>query len=65
MDAALADADIVVEGEYETGAQEQLYIEPQGMIADGRCGRRHHGVGIAAVSVLRAQGADDAVLAAG
>ena len=26
-------ADFVVEGEYETAAQEQLYIEPQGMIA--------------------------------
>ena len=26
-------ADFIVEGEYETGAQEQLYIEPQGMIA--------------------------------
>jgi len=26
-------AAFVVEGEYETGAQEQLYIEPQGMIA--------------------------------
>ncbi|MCI0436571.1 MAG: xanthine dehydrogenase family protein molybdopterin-binding subunit [Gemmatimonadetes bacterium] len=25
--------DLVVEGEYETGAQEQLYIEPQGMVA--------------------------------
>jgi CO/xanthine dehydrogenase Mo-binding subunit len=33
VDAALAAADIVVEGEYETGAQEQLYIEPQGIIA--------------------------------
>ncbi len=33
VDAALASADFVVEGEYETGAQEQLYIEPQGMIA--------------------------------
>src|SRR5678815_5943137 len=33
VDTALANADIVVEGEYETGAQEQLYIEPQGMIA--------------------------------
>jgi CO/xanthine dehydrogenase Mo-binding subunit len=32
-DAAMAGADIIVEGEYETGAQEQLYIEPQGMIA--------------------------------
>src|ERR1700689_2491147 len=33
VDAALAGADFIVEGEYETGAQEQLYIEPQGMIA--------------------------------
>jgi CO/xanthine dehydrogenase Mo-binding subunit len=33
VDAALAQAAIVVEGEYETGAQEQLYIEPNGMIA--------------------------------
>ena len=32
-DAAMAMAEIIVEGEYETGAQEQLYIEPQGMIA--------------------------------
>ncbi len=30
---ALSRADIVVEGEYETGAQEQLYIEPNGMVA--------------------------------
>jgi CO/xanthine dehydrogenase Mo-binding subunit len=29
----LRDADLIVEGTYETGAQEQLYIEPQGMIA--------------------------------
>ena len=29
VDAALAQAAHVVEGEYETGAQEQLYIEPQ------------------------------------
>ncbi len=35
VDAAWAAADFVVEGEYETGAQEQLYIEPQGMIARG------------------------------
>src|SRR5262249_54124277 len=28
-----ADADLVVVGETRTGAQEQLYIEPQGMIA--------------------------------
>ena len=26
-------ADFIVEGEYETGAQEQLYIEPNGMVA--------------------------------
>jgi len=28
-----AEADFIVEGEYTTGAQEQLYIEPQGMVA--------------------------------
>ena len=33
VDHASASADLIVEGEYETGAQEQLYIEPQGMIA--------------------------------
>ena len=33
VDAAWGAAEIIVEGEYETGAQEQLYIEPQGMIA--------------------------------
>ena len=33
VDAAMAKADLVVEGEYRTGAQEQLYIENQGMIA--------------------------------
>src|SRR5271169_5174017 len=33
VDAALAQAEIIVEGEYRTGAQEQLYIENQGMIA--------------------------------
>src|SRR5262252_1768912 len=33
IDSAWSSADFVVEGEYETGAQEQLYIEPQGMIA--------------------------------
>ncbi|HEV2101533.1 MAG TPA: xanthine dehydrogenase family protein molybdopterin-binding subunit [Candidatus Acidoferrum sp.] len=31
--SAWSNADFIVEGEYETGAQEQLYIEPQGMIA--------------------------------
>ena len=33
VDAAFACAARVVEGEYTTGAQEQLYIEPQGVIA--------------------------------
>lgn len=33
VDAAFAGAHLIVEGEYETGAQEQLYIEPNGMIA--------------------------------
>jgi len=33
VEAAFASAPIVVEGEYETGAQEQLYIEPNGMLA--------------------------------
>ena len=30
---SLAEAPIIIEGEYATGAQEQLYIEPQGMVA--------------------------------
>lgn len=33
VDRAWGNAHFIVEGEYETGAQEQLYIEPQGMIA--------------------------------
>ena len=33
VDAALTSATTIVEGEYETGAQEQLYIEPNGMLA--------------------------------
>ena len=33
VNSAWAGADYIVEGEYETGAQEQLYIEPQGVIA--------------------------------
>ena len=35
VDEAWASADFVVEGEYETGAQEQLYIENNGAIAIG------------------------------
>jgi CO/xanthine dehydrogenase Mo-binding subunit len=33
VDDAWSAADFIIEGEYETGAQEQLYIEPQGVIA--------------------------------
>jgi CO/xanthine dehydrogenase Mo-binding subunit len=33
VDEGLAEADVVVEGEYRTGHQEQLYIEPNGVIA--------------------------------
>jgi CO/xanthine dehydrogenase Mo-binding subunit len=33
VDRAWSGAEFVVDGVYETGAQEQLYIEPQGMIA--------------------------------
>ncbi len=33
VDSVWSSADYVIEDEYETGAQEQLYIEPQGMIA--------------------------------
>src|SRR6185503_10770570 len=33
VDDAWAHADLIVEGEYETGAQEQLYIENNGAIA--------------------------------
>jgi CO/xanthine dehydrogenase Mo-binding subunit len=33
VDTVWSSAAFIVEGEYETGAQEQLYIEPQGVIA--------------------------------
>jgi CO/xanthine dehydrogenase Mo-binding subunit len=33
VERALASAPVVVEGTYETGAQEHVYLEPQGMIA--------------------------------
>ena len=33
VEAAFLAADTIVEGDYETGAQEQLYIEPNGMLA--------------------------------
>ncbi|HEY6246495.1 MAG TPA: xanthine dehydrogenase family protein molybdopterin-binding subunit [Pyrinomonadaceae bacterium] len=38
VDEAWAQADFIVEGEYETGAQEQLYIENNGAIAIARPG---------------------------
>jgi CO/xanthine dehydrogenase Mo-binding subunit len=41
VEAALAAADLVIEGTYRTGAQEQMYIEPQGMIAHYRDGACH------------------------
>jgi CO/xanthine dehydrogenase Mo-binding subunit len=34
LDAFFANADFIVEGEYRTGAQEQLYIENNGVIAE-------------------------------
>jgi CO/xanthine dehydrogenase Mo-binding subunit len=36
VDRAWRDADVIVEGDYETGAQEQLYIESNGMLAVAR-----------------------------
>ncbi len=33
VDRVWTDAHVVIEGEYSTGAQEQLYIEPNGMLA--------------------------------
>jgi CO/xanthine dehydrogenase Mo-binding subunit len=36
IDTAIDGADMIVEGEYETGAQEQLYIETNGMLAVAR-----------------------------
>ncbi|HEX8068614.1 MAG TPA: xanthine dehydrogenase family protein molybdopterin-binding subunit [Pyrinomonadaceae bacterium] len=33
VDDAWPEADLIVEGEYETGAQEHLYIEPNGVVA--------------------------------
>lgn len=34
VEAGFAQADHVIEGTYRTGAQEQMYIEPQGMLAE-------------------------------
>jgi len=34
VETGFAEADVVLEGTYETGAQEHVYIEPQGMLAE-------------------------------
>ena len=54
--AASRAADLVVEGEYRTGHQEQLYIEPNGVIAVPENGGDHR-LRLAPVPVLRPQGA--------
>ena len=41
IDEALADCHTVIEGTYRTGAQEQMYIEPQGVIAEWKDGACH------------------------
>ena len=41
LERAFASAARVIEGEYRTGAQEQMYIEPQAMLAEWRDGRCH------------------------
>jgi CO/xanthine dehydrogenase Mo-binding subunit len=44
LEAAFARADVVVEGTYRTGAQEQLYIETNGVIAEPGCGAHADGI---------------------
>lgn len=44
--AAFDAADFIVEGEYHTGAQEQLYIEPNGVIAECEKDAAGHVVGL-------------------
>jgi CO/xanthine dehydrogenase Mo-binding subunit len=41
LEAAMAGAAQVIVGSYATGAQEQMYIEPQAMMAEWRGGRCH------------------------
>ena len=61
VDDAWASADLIVEGEYETGAQEQLYIENNGAIAIANAERRRDRLGLDAVSLLRSQSAREVV----
>ena len=56
---------IVVEGEYRTGAQEQLYIETNGVIAEASPADGRHRVGLDAVPLLRPQGAGETLRPAG
>ncbi len=65
VDEAWAHADFIVEGEYDTGAQEQLYIENNGVIAIANADGRRDRLGIDAVSLLRSQGAGEVVWPAG
>ena len=58
VDRIWQQADHIVEGEYTTGAQEQLYIENNGVIAAFDRAAGNHGVGFAAVSLLCTQSAD-------
>ena len=44
LESGFAAADFIVEGEYETGAQEQLYIEPNGMLAVAGAGEHTDGI---------------------
>ena len=57
VDAAFAEADLVIEGTYRVGHQEQLYIENNAMIAVPRAGRRRDDPRLDAVPVLHPQGA--------
>ena len=62
-DAAFAAADLILEGEYRVGHQEQLYIENNAMIAVPDRGRRRHRPRLAPVPVLRPHGAASAASA--
>ena len=53
VDEVWESADFIVDGEYHTGAQEQLYIENNGAIAIANPDRRSNGLGVDAVSLLR------------
>ena len=59
VDDVWSTADFIVEGEYHTGAQEQLYIENNGAIAIANAAGRRDGLGFDAVPVLRSQGAGE------